>query len=57
MKEYDTPVIACTAQMGYHKALGTRRMFCAAISLFTVCIDNTSLTARMHWKIFSGGFL
>lgn len=43
--------------MGYHKALEIGRMLCAAISVFTVCIDNTSLAAHMHCEIFGGGFL
>lgn len=43
--------------MGYHKALEIGRMLCAAISVFVVCIDNTSLAVHMHCKIFGDGFL
>lgn len=43
--------------MGYHKALEIGRMLCAALSLFAVYIDNTSLAAHMHCKIFGDGFL
>lgn len=50
-------IITCTVQVGYHKALEIGRMLCAALSLFAVCIDNTSLAAHMHCKIFGDGFL